>query len=622
VPGRRRRATSSARTTTARAATSAKKAAPAKAATEKAAPTTRAAPRKAAPRKTAPRKAAAAAKAGAGLPTAPAGQRVWALAVPFRAPAPGATWHAGLSTHVYVGASLPAALAPYDPAPYSFERFIEDELNADPRPVPPGRPMTPRAEQTTGAAVIAAHSAAGGRMFLLGDDPGVGKTGTAVLAVQQIAAQRPVRTVLVVADRPAAITVPHWARSIAAFGGAASPGAASQGPGVRWCVTTWDRLGKVNGALKATGSRFDVVIADEAHMVRHTTTQRWKHWEAVSGAGRVKDAPYVLLATATPAHSPLELPYLAPHFAAVHGEPLEEWADLPPRLAAHGFHVERARYGWSWTEDADERRADLARLRSWLADTDPPATLHRSAPWGPVSVTGTPVELTVAERARYEAEWSEFRAEMQLARRKRETARGRAALLRFRQKAGLIRAAATVDWVKAQVEADRQVAVSVEFVETAADPIREALLDGGIAVASIYGRDRFDVEAERLRFQTGEAPVCVFTVTASISLHAAEQLPGGRTASTTPRVGLFHQPRFSGIAARQVTGRTHRDHQVSPWRVAFAAGTVEEDVARVMVERLAVTGSTAGGDTAGLQQIAELLEADWLPAASLTGSDC
>ncbi|MCZ2827437.1 helicase [Modestobacter sp. VKM Ac-2986] len=618
MPGRRRRSTSSSRTTTARATTPAKKAAPAKKSTpakkataaNKAAPARKATPAKAASRTSAPRTTAAA-KAAAGLPTAPAGQRVWALAVPFRAPAPGATWHAGLSTHVYVGASLPAALAPYDPAPHSFERFVEDELNADPRPVPPGRPMTPRAEQTTGAAVIAAHAAAGGRMFLLGDDPGVGKTGTAVLAVQQIAAQRPVRTVLVVADRPAAITVPHWARSIAAFGDA----------GLRWCVTTWDRLGKVNGALKATGGRFDVVIADEAHMVRHTTTQRWKHWKAVSGAGRVKDAPYVLLATATPAHSPLELPYLAPHFAAVHGEPLKEWADLPTRLAAHGFHVERARYGWSWTEDADERRADLTRLRSWLADTDPPATLHRPAPWGPVSVTGTPVELTPAERAQYEAEWSEFRAEMQLARRARQSARGRAALLRFRQKAGLIRAAATVDWVKAQVEADRQVAVSVEFVETAADPIREALLDGGIAVAGIYGRDRFDVEAERLRFQTGEAPVCVFTVTASISLHAAEQLPGGLTASTTPRVGLFHQPRFSGIAARQLTGRTHRDHQVSPWRVAFAADTVEEDVARVMVERLAVTGSTAGGDTAGLQQIAELLEADWLPPASLTGTD-
>jgi len=593
VPGRRRRSTSSSRSTST---------------TTRKTTTGRTTARQAAPKKAAPRTRTAPA---ADLPQAPPGQRVWVLAVPFRAPAPGAVWHAGLSAHVYVGPSLPAALAPYDPPPHSLERFVEDELNAEPRPVPPAPPMSPRPEQVTGAAVIAAHAAAGGRMFLLGDDPGVGKTGTAVLAVQQIAAQRPVRTVLVVADRPAAITVPHWARSIGAFGDG----------GLRWCVTTWDRLGKVTGLTKATGTRFDVVVADEAHMVRHTTTQRWKHWKAVSGAGRVKDVPFVLLATATPAHTPLELPYLAPHFAAVHGESLKDWSDLPTRLAAHGFHVERSRYGWSWTEDADERRADLATLRSWLAGTDPPATLHRPAPWGPVSVTGTPVALTPAERAQYEAEWSEFRAEMQLARRKRETARGRAALLRFRQKAGLIRAAATVDWVKAQVEADRQVAVSVEFVETAADPIRDALLDGGIAVAGIYGRDRFDVEAERLRFQTGEAPVCVFTVTASISLHAGEVLPGGRAASTTPRVGLFHQPRFSGIAARQVTGRTHRDHQVSPWRVAFAQDTVESDVARVMVERLAVTGSTAGGDTAGLQQIAELLDADWLPAASLTGGD-
>jgi len=527
---------------------------------------------------------------------------VWVLAVPFRAPAPGAQWHPGLQAHIWVGAELPPELAPYDPPPYTFERFLDDELNEKPRPLPLARPLTPRNQQCDGADAVAAHAAGGGRVFLLGDDPGVGKTGTAILAVKAIAEQRPVRTVLVIADRPAAITIPHWARSIAGFGDG----------GLRWCVTTWDRLGKV-AKLK-----FDVVVADEAHMVRHTTTQRWKHWKAVSGAGRVKDAPYVLAATATPAHTPLELPYLAPEFAVRTGESLREWADLPARLSARGFHVERGRYGWAWTDDADERRADLARLQAWLADADPPATLHRPAPWCPVSVTGTPVALTPAERAAYESEWSEFRAEMQLARRGRQSARGRAALLRFRQKAGLIRVQATVDWVKAQVEAERQVAVSVEFVETAADPIREALLDAGIAVAGIYGRDRFDVEAERLRFQRGEAAVCVFTVTASISLHAGELLPDGSTASETPRVGLFHQPRFSGIQARQVTGRTHRDGRTSPWRIAFAEDTVEEQVARVMVERLAVSGSAAGADTSSLREIAELLDADWLPATALS----
>lgn len=581
MPGRRRRSTTKSASTTRTTASAPRRRAPAKA--------TKAAPRRAA--KPAPE-----------LPTAGPGERVWVLAVPFRAPAPGAMWHAGLQAHVWIGAELPPELAPYDPPPYSLERFLEDELNEKPRPLPMARPLNPRDQQWEGADVVAAHAAAGGRVFLLGDDPGVGKTGTAILAARLIAEQRDVRTVLVVADRPAAITIPHWARSIAGFGDG----------GLRWCVTTWDRLGKVSRL------RFDVVIADEAHMVRHTTTQRWKHWKAVSGAARATDAPFVLACTATPAHTPLELPYLAPQFAHRHAEPLRDWADLPHRLAAHGFHVERGRYGWQWTEDAEARRADLARLQSWLADSDPPATLHRPAPWGPVSVTGTPVALTPAERAAYDSEWSEFRAEMQLARRSRQSAKGRAALLRFRQKAGLIRVQATVDWVKAQVEAERQVAVSVEFVETAADPIREALLDSGIPVAGIYGRDRFDVEAERLRFQRGEAMVCVFTVTASISLHAGELLPDGRSASVLPRVGLFHQPRFSGIQARQVTGRTHRDGQVSPWRIAFAEDTVEEQVARVMVERLAVSGSAAGADTSSLRQIAELLDADWLPSTALT----
>ncbi len=579
MPGRRRRSSRSTTSTTTRTAT----------------PRSRAA----AARK---RAAAKPSKPAADLPVAGPGERVWVLAVPFRAPAPGAVWHAGLQAHVWVGGELPASLVPYDPPPYSFERFVEDELNDRPRPLPEARALTPRDQQCDGADVVAAHAAAGGRVFLLGDDPGVGKTGTAILAVKAIAEQRDVRRVLVVADRPAAITIPHWARSIAGFGDG----------GIRWCVTTWDRLAKVSKL------RFDVVVADEAHMVRHTTTQRWKHWKSVSGAARVKEAPYVLAATATPAHTPLELPYLAPEFAARHGESIREWSDLPARLAAHGFHVERGRYGWQWTEDADQRRTDLARLQGWLADADPPALLHRPAPWGPVSVTGTPVALTPAERAAYDSEWSEFRAEMQLARRARQSAKGRAALMRFRQKAGLIRVQATVDWVKAQVEAERQVAVSVEFVETAADPIREALLDAGVPVAGIYGRDRFDVEAERLRFQRGEAPVCVLTVTASISLHAGELLPDGTHASETPRVGLFHQPRFSGIQARQVTGRTHRDGKTSPWRIAFAEDTVEEQVARVMVERLAVSGSAAGADTSSLREIAELLDADWLPATALT----
>jgi len=37
-----------------------------------------------------------------------------------------------------------------------------------------------------------------------------------------------------------------------------------------------------------------------------------------------------------------------------------------------------------------------------------------------------------------------------------------------------------------------------------------------------------------------------------------------------------------------------------------------------MVERIAAASDTVGGDTAGLTDVAQLLGADWLPAAAMT----
>lgn len=546
------------------------------------------------------------------LPFVGPGERLWILDVPYGTTVEGATWHSAVKMHVYVGRSLPPHLAPYHPRAHTLGRFLED-LHNDGPPAPGPEPsdlFDPRQLQYEGADAIAKRAAAGGRLFLLADEPGVGKTVTAVLGAIAAAELRGGTRVLVVADRPAAITIGHWCRTIDALGDA----------GLTWVVTTWDRLEKV------APYDWDVVIADEAHALRRTTTKRWKHWVKVSGLARPHaTAPFVIATTATPGHTPLELPYLAPGYAQVHDEPMSAWikATAPAdtfaeALSRHGVAVEPGRYGAAWTADPTRRAADLQLVRGWLADAEPAAMLHRAAPWGPVPISGLPVELTPSEREAYEAGWGEFCREMDLARRGRNSAKGRAALLRFRQKAGLIRVDSTVEWIVQQVEKERQVACSVEFVETAADPIAKRLRDAGLQVATIYGRDRFDTEAERLRFQRGEAKVCVFTTVASISLHAGETLPDGSQASTEPRVGLFHQARFSGIAGRQVTGRTHRDHQVSPWHIAWAEETVEEQVGRAMVERIAAASETVGGDTAGLADVAALLGADWLPAASLT----
>ena len=534
------------------------------------------------------------------------------LDVPYGTRVEGAAWHPAVKMHLFVGRALPEHLVPYAPGPHTLGQFLENTLNPDdPAPAPePDEDLEPRRSQFEAADAIAVRAQTGGRQFLLADEPGVGKTISAVLGATAVGSLREARRVLVVADRPAAITIGHWCRTITALGDG----------GLEWVVITWDRLEKV------ADHQWEVIIADEAHALRRTTTKRWKLWARISGQARPHDtAPFVIATTATPGHTPLELPYLAPAYAQIHGEPMAEWTsvkqpgtDFAAALERHGVGVERGRYGATWTTDATRRAEDLARVRGWLEDAEPTAMLHRAAPWGPVPISGMPVTLTPMERAAYEAEWGEFCREMDLARRGRDVTKGRAALLRFRQKAGLIRVDSTVGWIAQQVEAERQVACSVEFVGTAADPIAERLREAGLEVATIYGQGRFDVEAERLKFQTGQAKVCVFTTVASISLHAGEPLPGGRQASTEPRVGVFHQARFSGIAGRQVTGRTHRDHQVSPWHIAYAHDTVEEQVSKVMVERIAAASDTVGGDTAGLTDLAHLLGADWLPATSLT----
>ena len=74
-----------------------------------------------------------------------------------------------------------------------------------------------------------------------------------------------------VADRPAAITIGHWCRTITALGSG----------GLEWVVITWDRLDKV------VDHTWDVIIADEARAAAYDD-------EAVEAVGpdlRARDAP-------------------------------------------------------------------------------------------------------------------------------------------------------------------------------------------------------------------------------------------------------------------------------------------------------------------------------------------
>ncbi|NMN98790.1 DEAD/DEAH box helicase [Nocardiaceae bacterium YC2-7] len=543
------------------------------------------------------------------MPELASGERVWVLEVPYKAPTPGAKYAADLKAYVFVGAMLPPDLAGYRSKPYSYARWIEDELNAEASPGATAFPKQPRVEQLEAAEAIATAALSGRRGFWLADDPGCGKTGSAVLAAKAVLKQRGGQNVLITVDRPSSITIPAWRESIAAFGGDG---------GYRWLILPPDQLKKLLGPNGRPKYHFDVVINDEAQLFRHLSAQRTTYMRRVNKLTTVPaKAPFVITLTATPGHHPGEYTYLSSLLAQVFDEPPTEWADLGRKLVTLDFPLEPGwdKGTWTWTAEAKQsprlQSASVTQVKDWLTECDPPVMLHRDAPWGPAPVEGLPVEFTLEQWAAYNKEWGDFQREMRLARTGDNKARGRAALLRFRQKASYLRAAQTAELVSATVERGYQVLVAVELVTTAADPVATLLEQQGIGVSRIFGTG--DLERERLLFQRGENRVVVFNTASAINLQAGELMADGTRASTAKRIGYFHQPRYSGIHARQTIGRAHRDYQTCPWSLLYAVGTVEEAAAKTMVDRLLVTSASVAGDVTALRDIAALFNADWLP---------
>lgn len=545
------------------------------------------------------------------LPVPARGERLWLLKLPWATPLTnlpaGITYYKPLSCHIWCGAELPAALRPYATRQHTYMRWLEDTLNNDNLPTVPGVGMKPRPEQVSDArAAVVAH-AKGYRSFYIGSATGTGKTLVAVLAAKAIARMKGTSTILITVDRPAASTIPSWTATIASLGD----------DGYRWVVMSSDSLHKLF-KRSAPSLRPGVVIADEAHVYRHLDAQRTKRFRRIAklDVNPGPHTPFMLALTATPGHHPGEMTYLSPLFAQAAGEPASQWYPLAAALANRGMPLEKAFGTWRWEESATPRQkvAAMGKARDMLLKNDPPLMAARQPEWGRAPLDVQLVTLSPEQRRTYELEWGEFQREMRLARKGNDVPRGLAALVRLRQKAAMIRAGHTVDIALQDLENGYQVLIATEMVSTAAEPVSAALAEAGVAVARIYGQDT-DVEHERLRFQRGQAPVVVFNTATSINLHANQLLEDGSKATSTPRRGYFHQPRYSGLLATQTMGRAHRDFQVCPWSILAAEDTVEQRAGNIMLSGMISASEATGGDSAGLFSVASIFDADWIPAS-------
>ena len=146
-----------------------------------------------------------------------------------------------------------------------------------------------------------------------------------------------------------------------------------------------------------------------------------------------------------------------------------------------------------------------------------------------------------------------------------------------------------------------QVAVSVAFMETLA-AIRDALHADKIVCAEIHGGlPAAAREAERLRFQRGDAKVVLFTVEEGISLHQGEH-------NDVPRSEVIHDLRWSAIQMAQIEGRCHRDGKFAQVYWTYADDSIEDRIARVVAGRIQSMKEMVGDDVTTLREIERLLD--------------
>lgn len=569
------------------------------------------------------------------------GERLFVLEVPYEerqlANQAGGRWEANLGW-IYVGTALPPALTRYRPRPYTWAAWEETEYaggrRGNPAPTTDNGTFKLRVDQLEDVRTILAAHRAGCPEFLIGSLTGVGKTVTAIAAAKQLPG---VSTIAVIGP---VTSLPGWRNHIKDMGDGGkrwvliNPESAKNllnkppvklnaktGKPVKSSASSKNRQHARDGKPKVA---WDLVIVDESHLLTNPASQRSIAIDRIIEGPGNKPA-FVMRLSATAGTDPAQLSYLHRGLAFVSGEKPQPKINMDAYAAwcqKRGVAVSVSKKFGTEKLVWEKNQRDLLIFNKLIFGTRPQWACRRKPEgWPEQQRILVPVELNLREMDAYEAAWEEFQEAMRELRKAdgatgaaARTARtkGLAAQIRYRQKAGVIRAPHSAEYALDLHDKGYQVAISCEFLG-AVEAIREHLTSKGHQVSEFTGANQATREEERVAFQQGKTKFIIFTPDSSFSLHQGEAIVGG---NSVPRALVVAQPRWSPTKTLQVEGRTQRDGREAFAHYPFAADTIEEKVLRASLAGVEAMATLNGDDPAlvraanqSLRNVAALLGA-------------
>ncbi|MNX23562.1 RNA polymerase-associated protein RapA [compost metagenome] len=421
------------------------------------------------------------------------------------------------------------------------------------------------------------------RGALLADDMGLGKTRQALIAAHEA---HPRGRMLVVC--PASLKL-NWEREIHAVLGAQEVSVLGRDEGLaRWTIVNYDRLRSHQTELDAED--WACLILDEAHYLKNRHSQRsllvlgGEHRPRKRGTlppgrirGLVERAERVILLTGTPiTNRPLDLFALLRAIAHPLGDDLLRYA---VRYCA-AFQTE---WGWdmggaSHLDELHDRLRDVLLRRSKDEVLDLPPKLR----------TYMPVEVDLVA---YRKVWLDY--VQLLAKRKRRVPRALllAEVAKLRHAAALAKVPAAIAHVEAVLEAGEKV-----IVFTCHTGVVEALMR------------RFGPSAVRLTGEDGpaqrQAAVDAFQNDPEVRLFVGNLVAAGVGVSLTAATQvLFVDYSFVPAEHLQAEDRPYRIGQSNAVTVTYlsALGTLDEEIERLLAQKLAVVSEAIEGHLPQLQ---------------------